>query len=175
MSTLKKLFNQVIDIGYNVQKNQVKDGRAVWQQIEKNVVDILLDNKYKYNENEIFYEDIDKLGISQDNEFNPVVNHFLLQLKNLVLNKSKNLYVESHRLFQIAYNLGQLKYKYEHNDITQHMKNVIDKNMNIFMLEKYVCVDVIDQLDKSQVFNTVLFDNIILDEQKEGSHNNLNL
>lgn len=187
---LEKLFNKVIDIAYNVQKksfelikdNKIIDGRKVWGEIESSVKDIDVKKlNFHYCDNTKFYADIDSLNLIDnanepniiDGKINPKYNHFLLQLKNLVLTKSVDKIIESHRLFQIAYNLGQLKYNYENNIIPNEMKQVIDNNIDIFTIRKFVNDDTIEKLNslyKTLIIDINLDDSIYIMEQKGGSN-----
>jgi hypothetical protein len=174
---LEKKFNQVIDIGYNVQErtNEKKmeiDGRKVWGEIEKLVKDIDVKSlNLKYQDNNKFYNDIDSLNIKSENEFNPKYNHFLLQLKNLVLTKSIDRIIESHRLFQIAYNLGQLKYNYENNILPEDMKKVIDNNMDIFSIRKFIDDKTINKLNEFYKNINIDVNDFIIDINQTGGFN----
>jgi hypothetical protein len=153
---LEILFNKVLDIGYKVQiaedLGEKIDGRSIWGSIENIFKSINIKMfLYEYQFNDKLYKDIHGLNIKD--EFNPKVNHFLLQLYNLVEIKSDKRIIELYRLFQIAYNLGQLKYNYDKNKITKEMKKVIDHNLEIdniylFSIQKFVKIEYINNIDK---------------------------
>jgi hypothetical protein len=161
--------------------NEEIDGRKVWGKIQDIVIDIdikslIFENpeiKFVYLENKELYDDIDSLDIKPEYEFNPKYNHFLLQLKNLVLAKSVDRVIESNRLFQIAYNLGQLKYNYDQNLLPDNMKNIIDKHHDLFTIEKFVNKEIINKLDtlyKDIKIDVNINDYIIKMEQKGGDN-----
>jgi hypothetical protein len=176
---LEILFNKVLEIGYNVQvaenNGRKIDGRMIWGSIENifKSINIKMFN-FEYKLNNKLYKDIQSLNIKD--EFNPKVNHFLMQLYNLVEIKSDKRIIELYRLFQIAYNLGQLKYNYDKKSITKEMKKVIDNNLEVediylFSIHKFVNIVDINNIDrvleKEQMNFIVLLENIHLDIDKQ--------
>jgi hypothetical protein len=115
-SKIKYLFDETYKIAERVQKidqsesEKKIDGRAIWGKIEEKVKDIKIEN-LEYNENlNPIYEEMNKIMEKYDmhnNEMNPKLNHFFMQLKNLVVTKS-NFKIYLNRVLQLAYNAGQL-------------------------------------------------------------------
>lgn len=112
-NNIQRMFNSVIKKAYQVQEKEHAgekiDGREVWQTIEKEIIHhipagLLYNDSLKpiYG---VMNELIEKYHL--DDKKKP--DHFLLQLKNLVVAKSEwNIYLN--RVLQIAYNIGQLCY-----------------------------------------------------------------
>ena len=113
----------------------------------------------KYNDSLYeLYEKMDKIIEKYDlasNEFNPITNHFFLQLKNLVKTKS-NFIIYINRVLQIAYNAGQLSVLLENNKLNDDIKQFTLQN-NMLDLDTYVSAD------NQNIINMVIHDHIISD------------
>lgn len=75
-----------------------------------------------------------------DNEYNPISNHFFMQLMNLVVNKSLpvnsyNLYLN--RVLQLAFNAGQLKVFIDKNLLDDEIVSFV-KKYKLLNLSTYV-------------------------------------
>ncbi len=166
MTTLKELFYKAFRAGRDVQKRThlhpdiVIDGKAVWSELEKEAITITEKNPeitkemFKYNEslNEI-YDRMDVIirEFSMDTtEFNPISNHFFMQLQNLVKKKS-NFNIQLNRVMQLGYNAGQLSVFLERNTLPADRLEVIRnfvKDHNMLNLDTYVSPEIQEIINK---------------------------
>jgi hypothetical protein len=155
---INRLFTQVFHIAYEVQRSthsgQQIDGKRVWQEIEKSVEHINIpEMNYKESLNDI-YEMMDIIidkYCMEINEYYPKSNHFFMQLKNLVVKKSKYI-IKLNRILQLAYNAGQLKYfldssEYNTLDQIKDIKNIYDNN-NLNNLNTYISFENIEIINQ---------------------------
>ena len=85
-----------------------------------------------------------------ENEYNPTSNHFLLQLKNLVVSKS-NFIIKINRILQLGYNAGQLSIFIEKNTLPEDRAEIIKKVFDEYKLnnlETYVSSDKQEDINK---------------------------
>ena len=170
---IKQLFSFVYDKAREVQQRTLNgeqiDGKAVWNSFESKVKDIKFDSVLTYNMNlHELYERMDKIIEKYDlskNEFNPVANHFFLQLKNLVLTKS-NFIIHVYRVLQIAYNAGQLSVLLENKKINDEIIEFVLQN-NMLNLDTYISKDNQNIIDM-HIQNHTMTDII----QKGGNYDN---
>lgn len=150
---INKLFELTFDLARYIQEfehNGIKmDGRLIWKEIEKNVTEeVINDLKYNKSLNEI-YTKMDALieeHSIEEGEGKPILNHFFLQLKNLVVKKS-NFNVKVNRILQLAYNAGQLKTLIELDMVPDHIKDFYEDN-DLNDLETYLDEDKIDKVNE---------------------------
>jgi len=123
MTTLRELFDKAFRAGRDVQERThlhpdiVIDGKAVWSELEKEAIALTEKNPeitkemLRYNEslNDIYdrMDVIIKEFNMDSTEFNPISNHFFMQLQNLVKKKS-DFIIQLNRVMQLGYNAGQL-------------------------------------------------------------------
>ena len=150
---INKLFELTFDLARYIQEfehNGIKmDGRLIWKEIEKNVTEDSI-GYLKYNEslNEI-YTKMDALieeHSIEEGDDNPILNHFFLQLKNLVVKKS-NFSVKVNRVLQLAFNAGQLKTLIELDIAPEYIKEFFEDN-NMGELKTYLDEDKIDEINE---------------------------
>ena len=167
---IKQLYKFVFDKAREVQHKTLRDeqidGKAVWNSIEVKIKDIKLDMNLKYNDSLYeLYEKMDKIIEKYDlasNEFNPITNHYFLQLKNLVKTKS-NFIIYINRVLQIAYNAGQLSVLLENNKLNDDIKQFTLQN-NMLDLDTYVSTD------NQNIINMVIHDHIMSDVIQKGGN-----
>jgi hypothetical protein len=160
MTTLRELFEKAFEAGRDVQERThshpdiVIDGRAVWGELEKEAIALTEKNPeitkemFKYNEslNDI-YDSMDVIirEFHMDkNEFNPISNHFFMQLQNLVKGKS-HFIIQLNRVMQLGYNAGQLSVFLERNTLPADRLEVIRKfvnDHNMLNLDTYVSPEI---------------------------------
>ena len=170
---IKQLYKFVFDKAREVQHKTLKDeqidGKAVWNSIEVKIKDIKLDMDLKYNDSLYeLYEKMDKIIEKYDlasNEFNPITNHYFLQLKNLVKTKS-NFIIYINRVLQIAYNAGQLSVLLENNKLNDDITQFTLQN-NMLDLDTYVSTD------NQNIINMKIHDHIISDVVNDSNANSI--
>jgi hypothetical protein len=170
---IKQLYKFVFDKAREVQHKTLSgeqiDGKAVWNSIEVKIKDIKLDINLEYNHSLYeLYEKMDKIIEKYDlasNEFNPITNHFFLQLKNLVKTKS-NFIIYINRVLQIAYNAGQLSVLLENNKLNDDIKQFTLQN-NMLDLDTYVSTD------NQNIINMKIHDHIISDVIADSNANSI--
>ena len=159
MSNLQLWFNKAFEAGKNVQqqehKGEMVDGRAVWGEIESKISDLkdreLTDDsgeklKYNFSLNDL-YSKMDGIIENFDmdkSEFTPKSNHFFMQLKNLVKNKS-NFNIQLNRVAQLGFNAGQLSIFLEKGTLPEDRRELIAKlvkEYKMLELDTYVSSDV---------------------------------
>ena len=162
MNKIKRLYDLVYNISRNIQirilRGEEIDGKSIWQNIEKKVIHIIIKEEIEYNNSlKDLYERMDKLIIKYDlanNEYNPISNHYFLQLKNLVKTKS-NFIIQINRILQIAFNAGNLSIFLENNRLNDEIIHFVLEN-NMLQLDTYVSIDSqynIDKLISDDLFN----------------------
>ena len=131
MSTLENLWDELIDIGYNV-RSQIQNGMAAWQPykskyanfnlegyetgipIKESFVKLMESMKYKFNDT-IEQTDV-KLEINGQIFDNTIeTNHFLVQ--HFRIPKLEKYRLSVVKVLQLAYNVGQLKAVFENENI----------------------------------------------------------
>lgn len=157
MYTINDLFLNAYEKGRDVQirthDGEEVDGKEVWQKLEEKVKKIEI-SEIKYNDslNEIYkkIDEIDEKFLMTKNEFNPKSNHFLLQLKNLVVSKS-NFIIKINRVLQLGYNAGQLSIFIEKNTLPEDRAEIVKEVFNKYKLndlETYVSLNKQDDINK---------------------------
>jgi len=176
MESINDLFFNAYNKGRDVQvrthDGSDVDGKAVWQKLEEKVKDIQI-SEMKYNDslNKIYEKinEIDKKFLMTENEFNPKSNHFLLQLRNLVVSKS-NFIIKINRILQLGFNAGQLSIFIEKNTLPEDRAEIIKKIFDKYKLnelETYVSTDKQEEINK-QI-------NKQINEKQEGGNVNYNV
>ena len=166
-----KAYEAGRDVQLRTQSGEKVDGKAVWQTLEKPVENIdIPEMKYNDSLNTIYekIDEIDKEFNMSDNENNPISNHFLLQLRNLVVKKS-NFIIKINRILQLGFNAGQLSIFIEQNTLPQDRINKIRKifyKYKLNELETYISKDKLENIDK-------IFDKLH-DEKSKQSGGNIN-
>jgi hypothetical protein len=157
MLLINDLFVNAYEKGRDVQlrthDGEKVDGKDEWEKLETKVKKIEI-TEIKYNDslNKI-YEKIDKIDrkfLMTENEYNPTSNHFLLQLKNLVVSKS-NFIIKINRILQLGYNAGQLSIFIEKNTLPEDRAEIIKKVFDEYKLnnlETYISSDKQEDINK---------------------------
>ncbi len=136
LRTLKIAFEFFIAYGSMINLSG-KDGKKAWEDIEKKINHVV-NLQWKLPANEIFQHMTEKLGIVEDAAV--VGNHSLWKLHHFYLQPariSSKKIANSTTLFQIAYNLGQLKACWLDDFYTNEMKEYF-MAMKLFEFETYV-------------------------------------
>jgi hypothetical protein len=160
MTTLRELFDKAFRAGRDVQERThlhpdiVIDGKAVWSELEKEAIALTEKNPeitkemLRYNEslNDIYdrMDVIIKEFNMDSTEFNPISNHFFMQLQNLVKKKS-DFIIQLNRVMQLGYNAGQLSVFLERNTLPADRLEVIRKFVNennMLNLDTYVSPEI---------------------------------
>jgi hypothetical protein len=173
-NNIKQLFSFVYnkgrDIQYKTLNGEQIDGKSVWNSIEKKVKNIIILDEIKYNDSlHSIYEKMDKIIEKFDianNEYNPVANHFFLQLKNLVSTKS-NFIIHVYRILQIAYNAGQLSILLENKKLNEEISEFVLQN-NMLDLDTYVSKD--NQKNISMNIQDHVMDDVLDDVEQKGGY-----
>ena len=160
MTTLRELFDKAFRAGRDVQERThshpdiVIDGKAIWSELEKEAIALTEKNPeitkemLRYNEslNDI-YDSMDVIikEFNMDStEFNPISNHFFMQLQNLVKGKSEFI-IQLNRVMQLGYNAGQLSVFLERNTLPVDRLEVIRKfvnDHNMLNLDTYISPEI---------------------------------
>ena len=182
MNSIQKLYKTIFDIAIQVQlitrKNDKIKGKDIWQRIESELKTVdfnILEINMLYNESlKIIYENMNQIENFVDivnNEYNPVYNHFFLQLKNLVEKKS-NFIVQLYRVGQLAYNAGQLSVFLDEDNINSKIKEFVLKN-NMLDINTYITIENQNIIDTAFSHNLINIDNIINNILKIGNEINM--
>jgi hypothetical protein len=160
MNNIQKLYNSIYDIARKVQITQV-NGKEIWGKIESMIQPIVMEQHILYNNTlKNIYENMDNIKDYEkikNNEYNPISNHFFLQLRNLVETKSKFV-IFLYRVGQIAYNAGQLSIFIENDNINKDIKDFVIKN-NMLDINTYITEDIQNEI--SMILNQHNIDKII--------------
>lgn len=159
MTKIKGWYKHAFNAGKKVQqrehKHEIVDGRAVWNEIETQLLSLkdkdLTDSdgkQLKYNtELRDLYEKMNtiivKYGMDKS-EMCPKHNHFFMQLKNLVADKS-NFNIRLNRVAQIGFNAGQLSVFITQGTLCEDRRSDIEElvtKYNMLELDTYIDVDV---------------------------------
>jgi len=163
MTNIKELFDNVFNKAKNIQERiqlgEQVDGKKAWNDIENKIKNN--DSwQLKYNDHlrQIYYQ-MNKLAEKYNinkSEFDPISNHFFMQLQNLV-DKKSGFKVQLNRLLQIAFNAGQLSVFID--------KKILPHDMIKFVIDnKLLELDTYIDLDKQKIINS-----------QSGGNNEINL
>jgi len=164
-------FNKGFVSGVEVQilqhSNVFIDGKHVWNEIETKLtylkdVDLIddADKIIKYNfELEEIYKQMD-LIINEFKmdlfEYEPLSNHFFIQLKNIP-NAKSNFNVRINRIVQLGFNAGQLSVFIEKNTLPEDRRKIISdfiEKYKLFDINTYISSKIQHMIDTKYLDNT---------------------
>ena len=174
MNSVQKLYKTIYDIAIQVQISGI-NGKDIWKKIESMIENIKLEPLYYNDTLKVIYSNMNNIPNYEDiqnNESNPISNHFFLQLRNLVETKSAFI-IYLNRIGQLAYNAGQLSVFIDKNNLNQDIKKFVLEN-NMLDINTYISIEnqnIIDMiLNQNNIDKIIEIIKNILSQQ--GGNNN---